>query len=117
MKEIERNLKKNFPDVCDWSVDNKGSIHFGEDKTKCILFGTKHRHNKTSSLDIKYGEVHIKQYHTVTYLGCSFDETLFGESIALKVINKINSRLRFLYRKNSFLSPTLRRFLCNTTPF
>ena len=59
-------------------------------------------------------KIHIKQYHTVTYLGCLLDETLSGESMALKVINKINSRLRFLYRKNRFLSPPLRRLLCNS---
>ena len=29
-------------------------------------------------------------------------------------INKTNSRLRFLYRKNRFLSPSLRRLLCNS---
>ena len=50
----------------------------------------------------------------MTYLGCLLDETLSGESMALKVINKINSRLRFLYRKNRFLSPRLRRLLCNS---
>ena len=33
-------------------------------------------------------------------------------SYALKVINKINSRLKFLQRKNKFLTPALRR-LCN----
>ena len=65
MKEIERNLNKNFSNVCDWFVDNKLSIHFGEDKTKCILFGTQHRLNKVNSLEeIKYGEILIKQYHT-----------------------------------------------------
>ena len=36
-----------------------------------------------------------------------------GESMALKVINKINSRLKFLHRKNKFLTPALRRLLCN----
>ena len=36
-----------------------------------------------------------------------------GESVALKVINKINSRLKFLHRKNKFLTPALRRLLCN----
>ena len=35
------------------------------------------------------------------------------ESMALKVINKINSGLRFLYRKNGFLSLPLCRLLCN----
>ena len=52
VKEIERNLVKNFSNVCDWFVDNKLSIHFGEGKTKCILFGTKHRLNKVSSREI-----------------------------------------------------------------
>ena len=33
--------------------------------------------------------------------------------MALKVINKINSRLRFLYRKNRYLSPYLKRLLCS----
>ena len=32
--------------------------------------------------------------------------------MALKVISKINCRLRFLYRKNRFLSQPLRRLLC-----
>ena len=44
VKEIERNLNNNS-DVCDWFVDNKLSIHLGEDKTKCILFGTNSRLN------------------------------------------------------------------------
>ena len=112
--EIERNLNKNFPNVCDWFVDNKLSIHFGEDKTKCILFGKKHRLIEVNSLEINYGEIHIKQYHAVTYLGCLLDKTLSGESMALKVISKINSRFRFLYRKNRFLCPPLHRLLCNT---
>ena len=34
--------------------------------------------------------------------------------MTLKFINKISSRLRFLYRKNRFLSPPLRRLLCNS---
>ena len=50
----------------------------------------------------------------MTHLSCVLDETLSEESMALKVINKINSRLRFLYRKNRFLSPSLRRLLCNS---
>ena len=39
--------------------------------------------------------------------------TMSGESMALKVIDKINSRLKFLHRKNKFLTPVLRRLLCN----
>ena len=31
VKEIERNLNKNFSHVFEWFVDNKLSINFGED--------------------------------------------------------------------------------------
>ena len=35
------------------------------------------------------------------------------ESMALKVIKKINQKLKFLYRKNRFFTRELRRLLCN----
>ena len=120
VEKIERNLNENFSAVLDWFVDNKPSTYLGEDKTKCILFGTNDRRNKIISLDIKYGGIHTKQYYTVTYLGCLLDEILSGESMALNVINKINSRLRFLYRENRCLSPPHHRLLeklSNTDPF
>ena len=45
-------------------------------------------------LNIVYGNIEIKQYTKVNYLGCILDESLSGESMALHVLNKINSRLR-----------------------
>ena len=33
--------------------------------------------------------------------------------MARNVVNKINNKLEFLYRKNGFLTPALRRLLCN----
>ena len=33
--------------------------------------------------------------------------------MALKVIDKINGRLKFLWRKHKFVTPSLRRLLCN----
>ena len=95
VSKTEQNLNKNFSNIWDWFVDDKLSIHFGEDKTKCVLFGTKQKLNKTGSLNIKHGTIQIKQYHTVTYLDCALDENLSGETMALKVISKINCRLRF----------------------
>ena len=44
------------------------SIYFGEDKTKCLLFDTKLKLNKVNRLDIRFEEIHIKKYHTVTDL-------------------------------------------------
>ena len=113
VKEIEDQLNLNFSRLCDWFIDNKLSIHLGEDKTKSILFGTKLNIKRAEPLNIVYGNVKIKQYTKVTYLGCILDESLSGESMALHVLNKINSRLRFLYRQNRFLNKPLRRLLCN----
>ena len=39
--DLERKLTKDFSNICDWFVDNKLSIQFGEDKTKSFLFSTK----------------------------------------------------------------------------
>ena len=111
--QIEKWLNEDFENLCDWFVDNKLSIHFGEDKTKSILFASKRRAKNIRQLNIKYKDINIKQHSEVTYLGCVLDETMSGEPMALKVINKINGKLKFLYRKNRFLSPELRRMLCN----
>ena len=49
--------------------DNKLSIHFGEDKTKSILFASKQRAKNISQLNIKYKHITIKQHSEITYLG------------------------------------------------
>ena len=113
LERIKEELTKNFSNICDWFVDRKLSIHFGEDKTKSILFSTKNKTRKIGTLDIQFGEIKIKQYSKVTYLGCDLDKNLFGETMALRVMNKINSRLKFMYRKNRYLTPHLKRLLCN----
>ena len=41
------------------------------------------------------------------------DETMSGEPMALKVIKKINGKLKFLYGKNRFLSPEFRNMFCS----
>ena len=79
--------------LCDWSVDNKLSIHFSEDKIKSILFGSKHKIKKSKPLSIQYNDIEIKQYSKVTYLGCIFDETLSGESMAIHVINRYSWKM------------------------
>ena len=36
-----------------------------------------------------------------------------GEAMVLKIVHKINNKLKYLYRKNSVLTPALRGLLCN----
>ena len=111
--QLRVSINTNFSSLCDWFIDNKLSIHLGKDKTKSILFGTKINIKRAEPLNIVYANVKIKQYTKVTYLGSILDESLSGESMALNVLNKTNSRLRFLYRQNRFLNKPLRRLLCN----
>ena len=113
-KVIENVLNKDFSSICNWFIYNKLSIHLGEDKTKCILFCPKSKLSKTNKLNIQHKGITINQYDKVTYLGCILDETLSGEAMALNVLSKINKKLKFLYRKNDFLTPLLRRMLCNS---
>ena len=115
---IGMSLKKNqstkdFSNTCDWFVDNKLSINFGEDKTKSNLFSSKHNLKLVEELDRRHKDIKIKQHKHVNYLGCVLDESVVGETMALRVIEKTNSRLRFLYRTNRFLDVPLRRLLCN----
>ena len=49
--------------------DNKLSIHFGEDKAKSILFTSKFKGKNIKKLHIKYGNIQIKHYSEVKYLG------------------------------------------------
>ena len=111
--EIKKHLTKDFSNSCDWFVDNKLSIHFGEDKTKSILFSSKPNLKLVEELDIRYKDIKIKQYKHVNYLGCMLNESMSGETMTLRVIEKINSRLKFLYQKNRFLDVPLCRLLCN----
>ena len=78
---------------CDWFIDNKLSIYLGKDKTKSILFETKLNIKWAEPLHTVYGNVKIKQYTKVTYLGCILDVSLLGESMVLHVLNKINFSL------------------------
>ena len=44
-----------------------------------------------------YDGIEIKLYSRATYLGCFLDDTMSGESMALKTIKKINLRLKVFY--------------------
>ena len=57
---------------------------------------------------MKYGDIQIKLQSKVRYSGCMLDEIMSRETMPLSVINKINYKLKFLYQKNRFLTPTLR---------
>ena len=92
--EIEKHLNKDFEHFCGWHVDNKLNIHFSENKTKLILFASKRRSKCVRQLNIRYNHINIKQHSQVTYLRCVLDERMSSEPMALKIINKVNGKLK-----------------------
>ena len=55
---ISDRLNTEFNKLCDWFVDNKLSIHFGEGKTNSILFTGKNR-PKDDQLNISRSRINV----------------------------------------------------------
>ena len=104
VNKTDKQLNKDFESIYDWFVDNKLIIHFGDDETKSILFAIKFKIKNVQKLNIKCGDIQFKQHSKVKYLVHMLDKTMFGETMVLFVINKINKKLKLLYRKNRFLT-------------
>ena len=84
IKTIER-LNTYFSTLCDWFIDNKLSVHFGDETTKSVLFGQlPHQRD----LELRYGDIEIKQNSKLTYLGRILDNNLSGEFMATKVLSR-----------------------------
>ena len=93
--------------LCEWLIDNKLSIRFGDDKT--MFFS---RMKSPLKLNI-YGDHNLKQHSTVEYLRCYLDSNLNSESLARRVLKTINTELNFLWRQSNYLNYLLGRLLCN----
>ena len=55
--------------------------------------------------DLAHGRHWYHYYSWVTYLVCILEKTMSGESMAHKIISKVNARLKFLHQKNKYLTP------------
>ena len=47
------------------------------------------------------------------YLGLTLDDKLTGEAIVNSIVQKVNGRLKFLYRQCNFLDKKLRKYICS----
>ncbi len=102
---ISQVLGKELENCSKWLIDNKLSLHLG--KTECILFGSKKKLSKIQNFTISCNGQEIKSTSTVKYLGSFLDSDLSGTSIVDSILSKVNSRIKFLYRQQSFLNKSL----------
>ena len=94
---ISNKLGKVLESCSSWLVDNKLSLHLG--KTECMLFGPRKKLRKITKFQVVCNGHVIKATDKVKYLGLSIDSLLNGESIVSSIIQKVNARLKFLYRQ------------------
>ena len=66
---------------------------------------------KISHLNISCSDKTVSAKSSVTYWGMELDQTLSGETMGTTVVQKLNSRLKFLYRQSKFLTLSRRRTL------
>ena len=80
-------------------------------KTKSILFGSKSRLRSWSNLNIECKGSKIEPKDKVKYLGAILDQTLSRESMVNSILQRANARLKFLYRKQTFLNFRTKKLL------
>ena len=106
---IESQLSKDLDSISQWLVDNRLSLHLG--KTETIHFGTKQKLKSNPYLNVSCNGSQIQSSSKVKYLGVTLDQFLSGDQIANSVLQKANTRLKFLYRKRNFLTEQTKRLL------
>ena len=96
---FSQRSNRDFTNTCECFVDIRLSIDFGEDKITSILFASKCKIKKVPKLNITDNNIQIKQNSKLIDFICILNKTMLGKSKTLKVINRINSRLKFLHMK------------------
>ena len=64
-------------------------------------------------MNISCNNVPIEAKSNVKYLGVILDQDMSGETTGSKIVKKVNSGLKFLYRKSEFLNVKNRKLLCS----
>ena len=62
-------------------------------------------------MSISCNGVSISSKDKVKYLGVTIDQDMSGSSMGTSVVKNVNSRIKFLYRKSSFLGPREKKML------
>ena len=106
---ISDKLGNVLESCSDWLIDNKLSLHLG--KTECMLFGPPRKIKQISEFCVKCYDHVIKSTDYVKYLGVYIDKYLNCERIISSIVQKVNGRLKFLYRNAKCLDSRSRMTL------
>ena len=103
MKAFSVSWNKGLLSFCEWFIDNEviNSVFFLS------------RKKRPPKLSISYEDCCLWLDNIVEYVGCYLDSNLNRESMAHRILKKINTKLNFLWRQSNYLTYSSRRLLCN----
>ena len=107
---ISVKLGKVLEKCSDWLIDNRLSLHLG--KTECMLFGPPRKLAKVTDFHIRCYDTVIKSTEVVKYLGVQIDRYLKFDHVVNSIVNKVNARLKFMYRNAKCLVFQSRLTIC-----
>ena len=106
-KDINVSVEKLQEDInalSAWCLSN--GIMANTDKTKVMVFGTKHNLASTNEADlgIRFGDVPLQIVKSYTYLGLTLDNQLNYNLHVNKIITSVTSKLNQFRRMRKFLT-------------
>lgn len=109
---IKNRLGKELESCNNWMINNKLSLHLG--KTEIMFVGSKAKLKKNlDDFNITCLGQEIKGVKSVKYLGVHLDQCVSGELNYIKIIKRINPRLKFMYRQAKDLDEKIKKTLCS----
>lgn len=94
-----------------WLVDNRLSLHLG--KTESILLVHQENLKMLQILKFCVMVMLLKVLTVLKYLGFCIEKFLSCKNIVLSIIQKVNARLKFLYRNAYCIGTQSRMILCS----
>ena len=103
---IEQNLSQDLERLAEWFTENEMILNLKKGKTECMLIGTAKRLAAAPrSLEVKYNQNLINVTTTYKYLGVEIDHTLTLNDHFNRSYKKATTRLLFLSKLRSQLTP------------
>ena len=84
-----------------WLDENKLSLHLG--KTESIQYASKKRVGNINKMSVTCDDVNFSSESNIKYLGVTVDQDMAGTSMGTSVVNTMNAKITFLYRKRHVL--------------
>jgi len=110
--DLTLQLESNLGEVANWFNVNKLTLNL--DKTKLMVFGTRHVLNRFKDVSLSHNNNAIERVEEFKYLGVKFDCSMSWSSHIDKISSDVRKRIGVIRRVKYFLPMTTLNMLCNS---